>query len=79
MDSYYQTNYQSHNVNFPERTPAYPEQQTPKEPEVKVSHLARRIHGWSWQAVCSFIVFKADYDTQWLPSSRLGWVQAQST
>ncbi|EIW57040.1 uncharacterized protein TRAVEDRAFT_151665 [Trametes versicolor FP-101664 SS1] len=50
MDSYYQTNYQSHNVSFPERTPAYPEQQTPKEPEVKVSHLARRIHGWSWQA-----------------------------
>ncbi|KAI0665507.1 voltage-dependent anion channel-domain-containing protein [Trametes maxima] len=49
---YYQSNYQSHNVALPGGPPSYPEQQqaAPNPGEVKVSHLARRIHGWSWQA-----------------------------
>ncbi|KAH9856069.1 voltage-dependent anion channel-domain-containing protein [Lenzites betulinus] len=46
MDYYTSNNYQSHNVALPERA----EQQTAPLGEIKVSHLARRIHGWSWQA-----------------------------
>lgn len=42
-------NYQSHNVTLSERAgqPLPP----PVTEEPKVSSLARRIHGWSWQAV----------------------------
>ncbi|KAI0742252.1 voltage-dependent anion channel-domain-containing protein [Daedaleopsis nitida] len=44
---YYDNNYQTHNVALPERAG-----QPIPEPasQVKVSTLARRIHGWSWQA-----------------------------
>ncbi|KAI0632605.1 voltage-dependent anion channel-domain-containing protein [Trametes polyzona] len=50
MDYQQSSSYQSHNVSLPERAPAYTEQQMAVQGEVKVSHLARRIHGWSWQA-----------------------------
>ncbi|KAI0328810.1 hypothetical protein GY45DRAFT_1254191 [Cubamyces sp. BRFM 1775] len=54
MDSYHAATYQSHNVVLPERmnapTDAAAQQAPAQGGEIKVSHLARRIHGWSWQA-----------------------------
>ncbi|KAI0654597.1 voltage-dependent anion channel-domain-containing protein [Cubamyces menziesii] len=54
MDSYHSATYQSHNVVLPERmnapTESAAQHQAPNPGEIKVSHLARRIHGWSWQA-----------------------------
>ncbi|KAH9900728.1 voltage-dependent anion channel-domain-containing protein [Cubamyces lactineus] len=50
MDSYHSDTYQSHNVVLPERMNATTDSAAPAQGEIKVSHLARRIHGWSWQA-----------------------------
>ena len=44
--SYYQTQQPAYNVNLPGYKPEEPAEQAPQ-----VSSLARRIHGWSWQAV----------------------------
>ena len=50
QNSYPHGNHQPHNVVLPTHAgqplPPIPEEQPPK-----VSSLARRIHGWSWQAV----------------------------
>ena len=50
QNSYPHGNHQTHNVVLPTHAgqplPPIPEEQPPK-----VSSLARRIHGWSWQAV----------------------------
>ncbi|CDO75158.1 hypothetical protein BN946_scf184590.g15 [Trametes cinnabarina] len=51
MDFYQSHQYEAHNVALPDRVAPSPEQQeNTVQGEVKVSYLARRIHGWSWQA-----------------------------
>ena len=47
MDYYQNNNYQTYNVNLP----GQPQQTQEPAEQVPVSGLARRIHGWSWQAV----------------------------
>ncbi|TFK83850.1 hypothetical protein K466DRAFT_244364 [Polyporus arcularius HHB13444] len=47
----YYNNHQTHNLALPERAGQPRPTASPEpEPSIKVSPLARRIHGWSWQA-----------------------------